>query len=90
MDLEGQRRKINRINRKIVDNIEERMEVVEQIGEYKKENDLDIRDEEREKAVREKFRTLFEDRDLPSERAGELADYLIDLAVQEQEEQREN
>ena len=49
--LEESRFKINQIDKEIIDLFKERMAVVNEILEYKKENGLEIFDPEREKAL---------------------------------------
>lgn len=51
MDLENARKEINKIDKEIVHLLERRLNVVMEIGKYKKENNLPVYDEEREKAV---------------------------------------
>jgi len=51
MDLESARIEINKIDKEIVHLLEKRLNVVMEIGKYKKENNLPIYDEEREKLV---------------------------------------
>jgi monofunctional chorismate mutase len=51
MDLESARKEINKIDKDIVHLLEKRFNVVMEIGKYKKENNLPIYDEEREKLV---------------------------------------
>ncbi|MFB6292622.1 MAG: chorismate mutase [Candidatus Nanohaloarchaea archaeon] len=82
MDLEDYRREIDRLNREIVDAVSRRMNVVEEIGEYKKENDMDVVDEDREEKVRQQFEKLFSREDLEPEKGRELASLLIDMAVE--------
>lgn len=51
MDLESARKEINKIDKDIVQLLEKRFNVVMEIGKYKKENNLPIYDEKREKLV---------------------------------------
>lgn len=51
MDLNNARIEINKIDKEIVHLLEKRMNVVIEIGNYKKENNLPVYDEEREKIV---------------------------------------
>jgi monofunctional chorismate mutase len=51
MDLKNARIEINKIDKEIVHLLEKRLNVVMEIGKYKKENKLPIYDEEREKLV---------------------------------------
>ncbi|MBC5792831.1 MAG: chorismate mutase [Nanohaloarchaea archaeon] len=86
MDLEDYRKEIDRVNTEIVDAVSRRMNVVEEIGEYKKQNGMEIKDEGREEVVKDQFEKLFEKEDLPREKGRELAELLIDTAVDLQEE----
>jgi chorismate mutase len=81
MDLEDYRQEIDRLNAEIADAISRRMNVVEEIGEYKKENNMEIKDEGREEKVKQQFEKLFEREDLPKERGREIAGFLIDMAL---------
>jgi chorismate mutase len=81
MDLEDYRQEIDRLNAEITDAISRRMNVVEEIGEYKKENNMEIKDEGREEKVKQQFEKLFEREDLPKERGREMAGFLIDMAL---------
>lgn len=87
MDLEGYRSQINRVNREIVADISKRMNIVEEIGEYKKQNGMEVKDESREEVVKQQFEKLFAREDLPKEKGRELAELLIKIAVEEQEKE---
>lgn len=84
MDLEDYRKEINRVNAEIVDAVSRRMNVVEEIGEYKKENNMEIKDAGREEEVKQQFEKLFEREDLSPEKGRELAELLIGMAVEEE------
>lgn len=86
MDLEDYRREIDRVNREIVDAISRRMNIVEEVGEYKKEHDMDVKDEEREEIVKQQFEKLFEEEDLPKDKGREIAEVLIETAVEREGE----
>lgn len=51
MDLNFARNEINKIDKEIVFLLEKRFNVVIEIGKYKKENNIPVYDEEREKTV---------------------------------------
>lgn len=51
MDLNNARTEINNIDEEIVHLLEKRFNIVIKIGQYKKENNIPVYDEEREKAV---------------------------------------
>ncbi len=57
MGLNKHREDIDRIDRKLVELLEERLDIVDEIGRYKEENNLPIKDAGREK---EKLRTIRE------------------------------
>lgn len=84
MDLEDYREQIDRVNKEIVDAVSRRMDIVEEIGEYKKRNEMDVVDSDREEEVKQQFEDLFSSNDLPPEKGREMADMLIDLAVEEE------
>ncbi|MFB6158301.1 MAG: chorismate mutase [Candidatus Nanohalobium sp.] len=86
MSLDEYREEIDRINREIAELIGERMDVVQKVGEYKKEHGMDIKDEGREETVKEQFADVFRENDLPGEKGRELAEMLIGMAVEEEEE----
>lgn len=86
MSLEEYRKEIDRINREIAESIAERMDVVEKVGEYKEKNNMEIKDEGREEVVKDQFADIFEDKDLPGEKGRELAEFLISMAIEEEEE----
>lgn len=84
--LEEHRREIDRVNREIADSVAERLEIVDNILEVKKENDMEIVDNGREEKVKQQFENLFSERDLPEEKGRELASMLIEIATEHQEE----
>jgi monofunctional chorismate mutase len=51
MDLNNSRNEINKIDKEIVSLLEKRFNIVMEIGKYKKENNIPVYDEKREKAV---------------------------------------
>ncbi len=79
--LEEARGNIDDINQEIADKVAERMEEVEKVVQYKEENDMEVKDEDREESVMEQFGDLFEKRDLPRERGRQLGRLLIDTAI---------
>jgi len=58
MDLEDYRKEIDRVNREVVDSVSRRMNIVEEIGDYKKQNGMEIKDEGREEVVKQQFEKL--------------------------------
>ena len=87
MDLEDYRKEIDRLNSEIADAISRRMNIVEEIGQYKRENDMDIVDKGREQIVKQQFEKIFEQKDLPKEKGRELGEYLIDMAIEKEREE---
>lgn len=88
MDLEDERNRIDEINSSIIDDISERMDVVNDIALKKEESDAEVEDSGREEIVKEQFREGFEDNDLPSGKGEELAEYLMSLAKDYQRDRR--
>lgn len=89
MDLEDYRREIDRVNHEIADLVSRRMNVVEEIGEYKKQNGIAVKDASREEKVKQQFEKLFRDEDLPEKKGRELAELLISMAVEKETEEVE-
>ncbi|WP_217907050.1 chorismate mutase [Candidatus Nanohalobium constans] len=89
MSLEEYRKEIDRINHDLAELIAERMEVVEKVGEYKKENNMEIKDEGREEVVKDQFADIFKQNDLPGQKGRKLAHFLISMAIEEEEEVKE-
>jgi chorismate mutase len=88
MDLEDYRREIDRLNKELVDTISRRMNVVDEIGQLKQEKDMEIEDSDRDEEVKQQFQLLFDKQDLPTEKGRELAEYLIQMAKDRQEEEK--
>jgi chorismate mutase len=86
MSLEEYRKEIDRINEDIAELVAERMEVVEKIGEFKKEKGMDIKDEGREEIVKEQFADIFSSKNLSKDKGRKLAETLIGMAVKEEKE----
>ena len=81
MSLEEAREEIDEANRKIVNDVRERMDAVLKVMDQKEREDIQIRDLEREKEVKKQFEDLFEKKNLPEGRGEELAEVLIETAV---------
>ena len=86
MDLEDYRREIDRVNAEIVDAVSRRMKTVEEVAAYKKQHDMQIKDEEREEKVKQQFEKLFSEEGLPKHKGREMAELLIQTAVEKEEE----
>jgi len=86
MSLEEYREEIDRINKEIAQKIAERMDIVDEVGKYKKENNMEIKDEGREEVVKDQFEDIFKDEGLPQEKGRELAELLIRMAITEEKE----
>ena len=84
MDLEDYRKEIDRVNQEIVDAVSRRMNVVEEIGQYKKHHGMNVVDESREEEVKQQFEKLFRKEELPEEKGRELAELLIEIATEKQ------
>ena len=63
-NLDKLRDKINLIDKEFVELIEQRMEIVTSIAEYKKKNNMEIHDSNREKVVIERAKALLKDENL--------------------------
>lgn len=79
--LEDTRNNIDRINDEIVEKIDDRMEKVLKVIEYKEKNDIEIKDEDREEQVMEQFADKFEEKGMSRERGRQLGRLLIDTAI---------
>jgi chorismate mutase len=86
MSLEEAREEIDEANRKIVGDVRERMDAVLKVADFKNRDGKEIRDRGREEEVKQQFEELFEKKNMPSERGRELAEVLIETAVDVQEE----
>jgi len=86
LDLDEIREELDDLNNEIVDVVEKRMELVTKVAEYKDEKDMQIVDEEREEIVKQKFESIYQERDMPEGRGRELAELLIATAVDHEEE----
>lgn len=86
MTIEESREEIDVIQKRIAGNVRDRMDEVLKIMDYKGREDLEIRDEEREEEVKQQFEQLFEDKKMPADRGRELAEVLIETAVDVQKE----
>ncbi len=64
--LQNLRNEIDNIDKDIVKLIEKRMKISYEIGQYKKENNIPIFDEKREKEVLDRKKELLENKDLSS------------------------
>jgi len=81
MSLEEARQEIDEANRKIVNDVRERMDAVLKIVDHKSREDMQIRDEAREEEVKNQFEEIFDKKNMPAERGRELAEVLIETAV---------
>jgi len=78
------RKRIDELDRRILELIAERFDVVREIAEYKKEHHLPVEDREREEVVREKYME-FSDR-IPKEFLEEFWDTMMYYSKKVQEE----
>lgn len=86
MDIEEARDEIDQANKNIVSDVRDRMDAVLEIADRKSREDAEIRDREREEEVKQQFEDLYESKKLPPERGREMAELLIETAVDVQEE----
>lgn len=86
MGLEEAREEIDEANRKIVGDVRKRMDAVLKVADIKDRSGYEIRDREREEEVKTQFEELFKKKNMPRERGRELAEVLIETAVDVQEE----
>ena len=86
MDIEEARRNIDQANKNIVSDVRDRMDAVLEIADRKGREDAEIRDREREEEVKKQFEDLYESKKLPPERGREMAELVIETAVDVQEE----
>jgi len=89
MSLEEYREDIDRINHELAELVAERMDVVESVGEYKKEHGMEIKDESREEVVKDQFADIFEENNLPRGKGRKMAEFLIGMAIEEEKEVKE-
>lgn len=88
MDIEEERKRIDQINEKIIDEVAERMDVVSDIADKKEKSDAEVKDSGREKKVKEQFRQGFKEHNLPDEKGKELAEHLMSIAKDYQRDRR--
>jgi len=86
LKLDRIRNGIDNCNQMIIDAIDDRMDYVIEVAEYKDENDMRIVDEEREEEVKQDFEKKFEERGMPGERGREFAELIIATAIDLEEE----
>ena len=79
--IEEARQNIDQVNEEIVQSVDKRMSEVMRIIEYKREQNKEVRDEEREESVMKQFADRFEELGYPRGRGRQLGRVLIDLAV---------
>lgn len=85
MDIEELRGKIDATDKKIMSLIAERMSLSKKISEYKKENNIPVRDEMREKEVMTNNRETAEKSGVSPEVAEKITRLLIDESCRLQE-----
>lgn len=86
MTLDEAREEIDDVNRKLVNDVRERMDAVLKVLDHKSREDMEIRDREREEEVKKQFEEMFENKKMPPERGRELAEVMIETAVDIQED----
>lgn len=86
MSLEDARKEIDEANNRIAGNVRDRMDAVLKVLDHKSRENIEIRDREREEEVKEDFEEMFRNKKMPPERGRELAEVLIETAVDIQED----
>lgn len=81
------REKIDVINSKILDLLNERMDLVKKIGKRKKELDIPIKDAGREKEIYNKLDKLADSKGIDREFVREIFKKIIDESIKEEGEQ---
>jgi len=75
--MEDARKQIDQIDNQIVELLGKRMDLVKEIGKLKKESALGITDEEREKEIRARLKTLAEENGLSDEFVNHLFTHIF-------------
>lgn len=81
------REKIDEINSKILDLLNDRMDLVRMIGKRKKKLDIQIRDAGREKEIYLRLDKLADQKGIDREFVREIFKKIIDESIKEEEEQ---
>jgi chorismate mutase len=76
-DLIKFREEIDKIDKSIIELLKKRKDTAKKIGEYKKQNNLPIIDEKREKEILEKYKRIAEENDLDKEDIGIIFQAII-------------
>ncbi len=82
--LEGLRDELEEVDRKIVNLVEKRLKIADEIAIAKKEKDLDIEDEKREKKVIENAVVQAQNLDIDDEVIRDLVSHLIEVSKKRQ------
>lgn len=84
MDLNEARKIIDRVDKELVQLIEERMEAVVEVGKYKREHNLPVLDTNREKVVLDKVKTYTKNSDF-DESVAKIFQAMMDVTKEYQE-----
>lgn len=84
--LEGLRNELEEVDRKIINLVEKRLKIADEVAIAKKEKDLDIEDEKREEKVIENAVGQAQTLDIDEEVIKDLVCYLIEASKKRQRE----
>lgn len=87
-EIEVLRDEIDIINKQLAELGVRRLEHVENIGEIKEKEGMDVKDSSREEDVVQQFREVFSNHEFPEEYGERLANCLMDMAKDLQREKR--
>ncbi|WP_436907853.1 chorismate mutase [Halosimplex marinum] len=85
-ELAALREEIDRLDERIADLVAERVDAAEAVADVKSRAGRDLVDEDREAVVEDHHASLFEERGLDPADGRELAEFLIDVALEEERE----
>ncbi|GBD73501.1 chorismate mutase [Tetragenococcus halophilus subsp. halophilus] len=86
MNLEEARKLIDQADKELVPLIEQRMNAVVEVGKYKKEHNIPVLDENREKAVLDKIASYTENKDF-EDSVRKIFQAIIDTTKEYQQEE---
>ncbi len=81
------RNEIDKINSKVLDLLNKRMNLVKKIGKRKKKLDIPVRDESREKEIYENLDKLADEKNIDRQFVREIFKKIIDKSINEEEKQ---
>ena len=86
-NLESLRDEIDSVDRRMIDLLSERLEIVDKILDYKEEQGMEIRDKSREQDIIEKLRTMAKEKGLDPELAEDIMRLIISRSAGFEEEE---